>query len=1416
MTELTLRAMDANNNPMRRLAKNNLLSFHIADSSGAVPAHVTISGVPTETEAGVYTVSLTGTTAGEYTVTPEINGKAMSVTPARVTLNAGAPDDTNANGKSTIIITPPNIAADGDEQSTLTVFVADAYGNGVPKLESSLVAAVKNAAGATVTAPEVTVMPAQASNTQGEYTFTLTGEKAGHYTVSVSHGAGQVLSLEGVNTVTLNPGTTPSDANGTSEFVVTPSVITTDASEQGHEATLTFTARDGKGNAINGDLTGNLTFKLKDAATNTDVNTTGYTLSAVTKVAGKDNEYTATLRGTKAGAYKVVPVFNSQELTGAAQPLEMTAAKASDVTTSDFNIEGSPIAADGTATATLIFTAKDVNDNGIGDLVDRNALAFTVTDSNGTVMGSPEVTVTDVAMTGSVGSGRYTASLKGTKAGDYTVTPVDAGTPLTAKGKPVTLQAGAPSQGNGASSIIPNPTSIEANDTDKSRLNLELKDAKGNVLSGKASKLNVLVTRNSAPVTGVTFDGFTETTTAGTYQGQLHGTSAGAVSVQVTYDGGNIQNLKTDVTLRPGAIDPSPASGTSFTIADPGIKSGATTTATFVAHDAKGNAIVDLGSRLSFVSANNQMVSVGQITYANGKYTATLNGLLATPVAGIAVHPEIDSTAVGTLSQSLVVTAGDPDYTSGRSGLVTDKPSAVADGTERITLTLTLKDALNNPLTSADAGALAGTLSPTTGASFSGFTATGAGTGVYTGTLTATAAGVYTFTPTRNGAAMNASLVKNMTFVAASPDATRSSALTFVGDGASTTVIAGSTATLSFTAKDVNNNPIETLDATTLAFVPDNTANVDIGPLTRATGGIYTAVVTGKLAGATTFHVTYKGSQLGTSTARLTVNPGTPVGGSGKSVFSKSMPSDVLADNVQAQTYTLVLKDVYGNIITGASTSDLAPGFSDSASTDTFSGFTEMSQTPGTYTATLKTTKPRTVNVTAKYKSNTITGLSVLSTTFVSAAPDATMSSSLTIDGSTSATVIAGGTATLSFTAKDANNNPIETLNASTLAFVADNAANVDIAALSYTSGGTYKAVVTGKLAGVTAFHVTYKGSQLGTSTAALTVNPGTPVGGVGKSVFTGTVASTVLADGVEEQSYELVLKDGYGNLITGVPASNLTPGFSASVSADTFSGFTEEVQTPGEYKATLKTTKARTVVVTPQYKGASIPNLTSTVSTTFVAGPPDASKSTVPSALSIKEEATVTGVTWVLKDRFDNLVTDSSKVDIAVKGTGTSRFDIANKSLDATTGHYTADISGVAHGTPNGLALLYGTAEITSFPVVMVTVEKTLHVNDDGTYNGSSGITMPWEGALNYCKDKRLPTRAEALALADSGYFDGITKASPGEEGAEGMFTVWTSDSSDGEYGIISTAIPVTDSSRWSASFDDENIYHSVLCVAK
>ncbi|MGX5057138.1 invasin domain 3-containing protein [Enterobacter asburiae] len=364
----------------------------------------------------------------------------------------------------------------------------------------------------------------------------------------------------------------------------------------------------------------------------------------------------------------------------------------------------------------------------------------------------------------------------------------------------------------------------------------------------------------SFPVTGVTgvkIAGLVEAPEAsGHYSAQVSGTQAGVAAISVTYGGTTISGLSASLTLIP-ANTPS-VTTSQLTVDRTSIPADGKTPSTLklTLRNANGIPVID-AQGVEFISSLTTGVNISPVVnHGDGTYTAELTGTTAGMTAVISAR--VGGMVLGTISQSVALTDGDADVS--QSQFTVDKTIITADGVDKSTLKLTLRNAGGVPVTNQQGVAFHS--SRATGVTVSPVTINGDGT--YTAVLSGTAAGSAVVTITIDGQVFAvASQTVNLTANAATA---KVADLTVTHDGA----VADGSATNSVTVKvqDANGNAVK--------------ANVT---LTASNGAVIAPTV--EVDGSK--EVTLTSTTAGTSTVKATIGSASL----SKDVSFTAAPADV-------------------------------------------------------------------------------------------------------------------------------------------------------------------------------------------------------------------------------------------------------------------------------------------------------------------------------------------------------------------------------------------------------------------------------------------------------------------------------------------------------------------------------------------
>ena len=335
---------------------------------------------------GTYTAKMTGTVAGDASVSARVSGGNPGVAPVVVKLTPDGATARIVNGN--LVVLSDNAVANGVGTNIVKATVTDANGNAVPDVTVNFSATNSaNIAATGKTGPDGTVTMTLTSTTSGASTVTASVNGSTR-SVTVTFKVGVASATK--STLTINPTS-----------IVADNAVT---------STLTLTLKDANGNLID-----NATVAFASTGV------TGVTLSNASDTG--NGVYTATLKGSVAGTATVGVSVNGVELTGRTADVALTPGAAS-AATSTLVASKAGIKADGTETSALTLTLKDVNSNPINDAT----VVFTTNLSGSTVSG-----------TTNKGDGTYTATLTGMQGGTATVGVKLSGTVLSGVTKDVNI-----------------------------------------------------------------------------------------------------------------------------------------------------------------------------------------------------------------------------------------------------------------------------------------------------------------------------------------------------------------------------------------------------------------------------------------------------------------------------------------------------------------------------------------------------------------------------------------------------------------------------------------------------------------------------------------------------------------------------------------------------------------------------------------------------------------------------------------------------------------------------------------------------------------------------------------------------------------------------------------------------------------
>lgn len=1232
-------------------------------------------GSVTDAGNGTYSATLTsGITPGTATITGTLGGVSMIGT-ATVAFTVGAP----SASESTISASPTSLLADGLSTSVITVGLRDAMGNaitsdaGIVLLQTSLgsisgveyvgngmytatltagttdgtatISGLLNETAMTKTAtvtlievvPEVippsattstmSVVPASIT-ADGQSTATITIQlkddtreplATGGFLVNLATNLGTIRSVtdnhNGTYTGVLESDTRVGIATVTGAISGTPmaaSVTVPFVPGAAYAGTSTITASPSSITA-NGTSTSAITVQLKDRYGNSLTTggaavTLSRTLGTIGAVIDNGNgTYSAVLTAaTLAGPATITGSIDGTAISETAT-VTLTAGPPSTATTS-VTASAATLTADDVSTATITVSLKDA----FGNSVSNSGASVSLATNLGTI---GPVT--------SQGGGMYTAVLKaGTLAGTAIVTGKIDGADVASTAS-VVFAPGAPSVAT--SLVTASPTTVTANGTNTSTITIQLRDAFGNN-----------ITTNGIPVTVSTTLGTLSAVSHsnnGTYTATLtSGTSAGLALVTGYISGLPIADTET-VTLAPGPASAlksaMTSSATTFTVG-----AGGTATITVTLKDAAGNHITTGGATVALSQAP-PLGTLSDVTdNGNGTYSATFTPGTTTGITTIS--GQVNGTA---LTTSVAITVA-PSAGSAETSTLTASPLALTAGGSASTITVQLKDAYGNNITSGSATVTLaqtpalGTLSAVTDN----------GNGTYSATFTpGTSSGTVAISGAINGNAMTSAATLTISGGAAS-------ALTSIVSASTSSLTAGGAAsTITVTLKDAYGNNITAgTDTVTLAQSP---ALGTLSSVTNNGNGTYTATFA---PGTTTGITTLSGQLNGTpvsSTVAITVGPGAL---STTTSTLTASPLSLVAGG-SASTVTVQLKDGYGNNITSGSA---AVTLSQSPTLGTLSAVTNHGN--GSYSATFTPgTLPGAVIISGAIDGTAMTATASLT---ILAGAVSTSKSTITAAGST---ITTDQSSLITVQLKDASGNILDLSGA---AVTMSTKSSGTLSAVTYAGGGRYVSTLSSQSTGQVTVTAIVNGQPL-TSNVKVNVKVGAPSASksslsVNKSSITAGGSATVTVH----------LYDSYDNPIYSQVSQTITLstnlGTIGNLKYDDDDDDDDDGPSGAGYSASFSSTTTGTATITGTINGEAIGR---SASVTVNPGAPDEDRTvvTVTPTSIIADGTTHFTASVHLKDKYGNDVKqDGHTVTVAITPKSKGPKFLGTK-YNAVTGTY-------------------------------------------------------------------------------------------------------------------------------------------------
>ncbi|PWI77090.1 hypothetical protein DEO48_26165 [Enterobacter sp. CGMCC 5087] len=462
---LTLKLRDAQQQPIDE-SVDNIQIDKVSTPSGQEKSS-SVSGIR-RTSLGIYEVTVTAGKAQELlTLTPVVENSPLPPATVDITRDVPAPDTSSFGGPEGHA--PETIQA-GNPSGILLKYVAkDATGNPVRGIAKKLKFAVTDSNNLTPSPDKINVGIITETDTRatgGTYTATLTGNAAGHYTVTPQFYGKNVGESMTVNV----SGDFLDEKN--SSFIPTPAVIMNDGKTS---STLKLTAKNISDKPVQ---KGDVRFVVKNShgkiPEQADI-----TLSAVTD--NGNGVYTATFASRVADTYTIVPEVSSIEAAGLSTTVTVQGENPLDSTKNSF-MKNERYRVGGVEDRHIIFTAKDKDGKTQENLVP--GLTFYVKNKqSGQIPDKSEVTIGTPYFTSDVPMGDYLASISGTKPGVYELHAKYKDQPVTLVGDDYTVTFYDDPDETQSTFRADKPT-ITNDGKDAITLRFEAKDPAGNLVPG--------------------------------------------------------------------------------------------------------------------------------------------------------------------------------------------------------------------------------------------------------------------------------------------------------------------------------------------------------------------------------------------------------------------------------------------------------------------------------------------------------------------------------------------------------------------------------------------------------------------------------------------------------------------------------------------------------------------------------------------------------------------------------------------------------------------------------------------------------------------------------------------------------------------------------------------------------------------
>ena len=1137
----------------------------ITASSGATTSTITVTArdqfanviqgatvVLAATGSGNTLTQPASTTNGAGVATGTISATVAEAKTVSATINGVAVTQTAAvtvtpaavSAAQTLVSAAPAtiVASAGGTTSTITVTARDQFNNPIPDATVVLAA---TGSGNTLT------QPAALTNAGGVTTGTLSSTVAQSKSVSATVNAVGVTQTATV-TVTAAAAATiaVSAGNGQTATVNTdvatpPAALVTDAFGNPVAGVgVSFAVTAGGGTVSPGAPT---------------INTSAAGIATLNRWTLGTTAGANTVQATSAGLAGSPLTFTATGTAGAATQIAIQAGNGQTATA------GSAVATD---PAVLV---RDQFNNPVAGV----SVTFTVTGGGGSTSPASPATIA----TNTSGIAAVTSWTLGTTVGANTLQAAStglAGSPLTFT---ATATVGGVSAALSSVSAAPGTIAASAGGT-TSTVTVTARDQFGNAIAGATVVLAATGTGNTVTQPVAT------TTAGGVATGTVSSTVAEAKTISATINGVGVTQTAA-VTVTPAAV----SAAQSTVAAAPGTiaasSGAATSTITVTARDAFGNEIPGATVVLAATGTGNTLTQPAAPTDAGGVVTGTLSSTVAQTKT---LSATINAVAI---TQTAAVTVTVSGTVSASTSTVAAAPGTIAAsaGGTTSTITVTARDQFSNLIQGATV-VLAAT---GTNNSLTQPAGTTNGSGVATGTLSSTQAQGKTVSATINGVAITQTAAVTVTPAAAATIALNA------GDGQTANVNTAVAVDPSVIVHDAFGNAVPSVSVT-FTLTGGGGTIAPASPATIATNASGIATLTswtmGTTAGTNNNTLTAASAGLSGSPVAFTASATAGPVNAGQSSMSAA-PGVITASNgSSASAVTVTARDQFGNAVAGATVVIAATGSGNSITQP--AGTTNAG---GVATGSFSSTVAEAKTISATANGVAITQSSLV---FVVPAPPSAAQSLVSAAPGTIAASSGGTTTTITVTARDAFNNPIQ----SAAVVLAATGTNNSITQPGVTlANGTTTGTLSSTVAQAKTISATINGVGI-TQTAAVTVTPAAV--SAAQSLVSAAPGTIVASGGAATSTITVTARDQFSNLIqdatvvlaaTGSSNSLTQPGATTDAAGEATGSLSSSVAEAKTVSATINgvgITQTAAVTVTPAAAAALVFTQQPTLATTL------------------------------------------------------------------------------------------------------------------------------------------------------------------------------------------------------------------------